>query len=199
MSDYKIWVTYHKDEQVAKYGLKEDDTHKLFAAHKAIDGKNINELNPVYSEMVTMYYVWKNASAKSSYVGFNHYRRQFAVNRLPNKGECQVLGMYNFGNQTIYEQYAKYHNVKDMDDILSILTNKYGADNAYAKHIKESHVMIGKCCFLMKWADFGKLCKFLFPILDDFAAMNGCITVDDWRKKAEKDLGGEKMEYQMNM
>ena len=65
MNDYKIWVTYHKDELVAKYGLKEDDTHKLFASHKEIDGKNINSLNTVYSEMVTMWYVWKNATAKS--------------------------------------------------------------------------------------------------------------------------------------
>ena len=198
MEDYKIYITYHKDEQIEKYGLKEDENHILFASHKDIDGKNINNLNPVYSEMVTMYYVWKNA-IKSSYVGFNHYRRKFEVHRLPNKGECQILRFCDFGNETIYTQYAKYHNIKDMDDMLAAIDNRYGADNPYTKHIKESHYMIGKCCFLMKWADFGKLCKFLFPLLDDFAEINGCLTKDDWRKKAVKDFGNDKADYQMRV
>lgn len=198
MNDYKIWISYHKDELLQKYNLQNDETHKIFATHHDIDGKNINALNTVYSEMVTMYYVWKN-SLKSDYVGFNHYRRQFAVDRLPNKGECQVIKMYNFGGQTIYDQYAQHHNAKDMDAIISILNDKYGADNAYTKHIKESNILIGKCCFLMKWTDFTKMCKYLFPVLDAFAEKCGCVTADDWRKKAEKDFGSDKAEYQMRV
>jgi len=195
MDDYKIWVSYHKDEQLQKYGLKDDDTHKLFATHKDIDGKNINELNPVYSEMVTMWYVWKNA-IKSNYVGFNHYRRQFAVHRLPNKGECQVFRILDFGKQTVYEQYAQCHNAKDMDTMLGLIDQKYGKENEYVKYIRSSHRLIANCCFLMKWSDFGKLCKFLFPLLDDFSAVFGCQSVDDWRKKAEKDFNGNRTEYQ---
>lgn len=197
MSDYKIWITYHKDEQIQQFGLKDDESHQLFAAHKDIDGKNINEMNPVFSEMVTMWYVWKNVSAKSGYVGFNHYRRRFAVRRLPNKGECQVLNIKELGDQTVYQQYAQYHNAKDMDVLLGILDEKCGKDNVYSKYIRESRTLISKCCFLMKWGDFTKLCKFLFPILEDFAAKCGCQTLDDWRKKAEKDFGGNKTDYQM--
>ena len=196
MNDYRIWVTYHKDELVEKYGLKEDATHKLFASQKEIEGKNINSLNTVYSEMVTMWYVWKNAAAKSDFVGFNHYRRQFAVDRMPSKGECQVYKVLDFGRQTVYQQYAQCHNVKDMDMVLSILDKRYGDGNAYSKNIRESHTLIANCCFFMKWADFVKLCKFMFPVLDDFAAMNGCTTVEDWKKKAEKDFGNNSTDYQ---
>ena len=198
MNDYKIWISYHKDEQVQKYGLHDDDTHKLFATHHDVEGKNINDLNSVYSEMVTMYYVWKNEQ-KSDYVGFNHYRRKFGVSRLPNNGECQILQANHFGNATIYQQYARYHNVKDLDTMLELLDNRYGVGNAYRKHICESHVMLTKCCFLMKWTDFTKLCKFLFPLLDDFAASCGCLTADDWRKKAEKDFDSEHATYQMRV
>ena len=52
MEDYKIYVTYHQDEQIGKFGLKADDNHVLFASHKDIDGKYINNLNPVYSEII---------------------------------------------------------------------------------------------------------------------------------------------------
>lgn len=197
MEDYKIYVTYHKDEQIEKYGLKEDDTHKLFATHKDVDGKNINYLNPVYSEMVTMWYVWKNA-VKSSYVGFNHYRRRFEPSRMPSSGECQVYRVLDFGNETVYEQYAKCHNREDMDVMLSLLDKKYGNDNQYTKYIRESRSLIVNCCYFMRWADFNKLCKFLFPLLEDFAAMFGIsnTNVEEWNKKAEKDFGGVRTDYQ---
>ena len=197
MEDYKIYVTYHQDEQIGKFGLKADDNHVLFASHKDIDGKNINNLNPVYSEMVTMWYVWKNA-IKSSYIGFNHYRRHFDVNRLPASGECQVYRILDFGEKTIYEQYAECHNSKDMDVILSLLDEKYGDDNQYTKYIRESHHLIANCCYFMRWADFNKLCKFLFPLLEDFAAKCGIsnTNVEEWHKKAEKDFGGNRTDYQ---
>jgi len=197
MNDYKIWVTYHKDEQVSEYGLKDDDTHILFATHKDIAGKNINPMNPVLSEMVTMWYVWKNPSAKSSYVGFNHYRRRFDVAGLPGKGECQVFNIKDFGQQTIYQQYCQWHNGKDMDVMLGILESKYGNGNVYSKHILEGTRLVSNCCFLMKWGDFTKLCKFLFPLLDEYAAQCGCSTVEDWHEKTVKDFGDRRIDYQM--
>lgn len=200
MNDYRIWVTYHQNEQVSRFGLKGDDTHKLFASHHDIEGENINSKNPVYSEMVTMYYVWKN-NIKTPYVGFNHYRRQFSVSRLPNKGECQVLTIRSFGGQTVYEQYAQWHNAKDMDYVLSLLNEKYGEDNEYTKYICESKSLITNCCFLMKWGDFTKMCKFLFPLLDDFEAsvikQFGGDTLDAFMAKARNDFGNDRTEYQV--
>lgn len=195
--NYMIWVTYHKDELVGKYRLHEDEHHTLFATHKDIEGKNINHMNPVYSEMVTMWYVWKNGK-KSDYVGFEHYRRHLNVRTLPKKGECQIFRALNFGSQTIYEQYAKCHNVKDMDTMISILDKKYGELNPYSVHITTSHILIANCCFLMRWTDFRKMCEFLFPLLDEFAAACGIsnTNVDEWKKKASADFGNNRVDYQ---
>ena len=195
MDDYRIWVTYHKDELVEKYGLRNDGQRMLFAAHKDIEGQNINSLNHVYSEMVTMYWVWKN-NKKSAYVGFEHYRRHFDVSRLPGKGECQVYRMIDFDSQTIYQQYAQCHKAEDMDVMLRCVDKRYGDGNAYTKYIMEGHVLVANCCFLMKWADFTRLCKFLFTLLDDFAEMCGCKTVADWKKKTVTDFGTDRTDYQ---
>ena len=196
--DYKIWVTYHQDEQVAQYGLRNDEHHTLFPSHKDVDGENINVLNPVYSEMVTMWYVWKN-QLKSDYVGFEHYRRHLNIVRLPKESECQVYRVLDFKDKTVYKQYSLCHNHHDMDAVLSILDDKYGKDNEYSSYILRSSVLIANCTFVMKWEDFCSLCEFMFPILEEFGhrcGMDGLGTVESWNEKAIADFGDNKPIYQ---
>ncbi len=192
--DYKIYVTYHNDDLVEKHHLSEDEHHVLFASHREIDGENINALNPVYSEMVTMYYVWKN-NLKTDYVGFEHYRRHLKVLHMPKDGECQIYLYHNMHGLTVYKQYAKWHNVSDLDTILSIVDEKYGKGNIYTTYIKESDILIPNCTFVMKWEDFTSLCEFMFPILEEFGKRcgmeDGFGTLEDWTQKAVKDFGKE--------
>lgn len=195
---YRLWVTYHDDSQISEYGLKEDATHRLFASHKDAEGVNINHMNPVYSEMVTMYYVWKN-NLRSRFVGFEHYRRHLDVKRLPAKGECQVYHINNFLFESVYGQYSRFHNAKDMDMMLKAVDNRYGKGNKYTKNIREGHFLVANCTFLMRWQDFVKMCEFLFPLLDDFSALCGIsnTNVEEWRKKAVRDFGANnRIEYQ---
>jgi hypothetical protein len=193
----RIWVTYHKDSQIEEYGLKEDEIHTLYAAHKVVDGKNINHLNPVYSEMVTMWYVWKN-KIKSDFVGFEHYRRRFNIFRKIGKGECIVRRIVDFAMESVYDQYCRAHKKEDMDIILRCIERRYGKDNPYTRHIKSTHWLISNCCFLMKWTDFNKMCAFMFPLLEDFAKECGIsnTNVEEYRKKAVRDFGNERTEYQ---
>lgn len=66
MEDLNIWRTYHKEEQILSYSLKNDPPFRLFNNNDlAIVGENINRLNRFYSEMVTMYWVWKNIRANT--------------------------------------------------------------------------------------------------------------------------------------
>ena len=200
-ANYTIWVTYHKDELVKEYGLKEDEHHRLFAVHKPVEGENINALNPIYSELVTLYYVWKN-QIKSDYVGFNHYRRMFTVEHLPKPDEAQVYRQ-RMKRMTIYEQYALHHNVKDLDLVLNIMGRRCGWDNPYARQIKEGHLFLAANCFLMSWENFNRLCDWLFPILFEFADLVGCGNdIEAWRQKEIRDFGGDNMEgvaYQMRI
>ena len=197
--NYRIWVSYHQDEQIALFDLKSDDHHVLYPTHRNVEGRSINELNPVYSEMVTMWHVWQN-DVKSDVVGFEHYRRHLHVTTVPKKGECQVLSIRNFGSQTLYEQYAQWHNRRDMDLLLEILDERYGKDNAYGRHIRVGHTLIANCTFLMRWTDFVKMCEYLFPLLEEFGRRcgmtDGLGTLEEWTRKAERDFAGRKTIYQ---
>ena len=197
--DYKIYVTYHKDELVGEYKLRNDDHHILFASHKIPEGVNINHLNSVFSEMVTMFYVWKN-NLKADYIGFEHYRRHLNIVRMPKKDEIQVFRILDFKDTTVYEQYAKCHNASDMDIMLDILDKKYGADNVYSSYIKNSHRLIANCTFLTNCENFCALCEFMFPLLEEygnhFGMYEGYGSKDDWETKTMKDFNNQNVEYQ---
>lgn len=171
MTDTKIYVTYHQDSQVKEYHLDTLTTpFTLFNVNDTPTLTNINPLNFTFSEMVTMYYVWKN-KLYSPIIGFNHYRRLFHKVTTPDQHSCQIYKTFSFN---IYNQYIGSHNKQDIDIALSILDTQYGKDNPYSNHIRYSDTMIGNCCFIMTWENFNKLCDFLFPILFEFDRQIGC-------------------------
>lgn len=201
-----IWVSYHKDEQVHDFCLDsyvkgDDNPHKLFATHHNIDGQNINIMNPVYSEMVTMWYVWKN-NIKSEYVGFEHYRRRLDIEGIDlEDGQCLVYREVSMSPDTLYSQYAKYHNKADMDIVIDILEEVYGVKNVYIKHIKENSVFLPNCTFLMKWEDFTLMCNFMFDIAERFSQRVGISGFDEeslhkWEQKSVRDFRGINYKYQ---
>lgn len=195
MATYRIYTVFHDDWQRERYQLTEDDNHVLYDVRTDM---GVNYMNPVWSEMVAMYEVWQRGK-DVDFVGFNHYRRQFDVRRLPNKGECQVFTRYAF-NMTIYEQYAGCHRWQDIDTVIGILNERYGKGNAYALHILNDNVMVGNCCYLMAWQDFDEMMRYLFDIIDRYAEHEGCgRDVDAWEQWAVKNFGYERRRYQMRI
>ena len=200
MNDYRIWVSYYDDGQVGEFDLHDDETHKLYAVHHDIEGKNINHMHPVFSELVMFWYIWKN-NLKSDYIGFSQYRRNLVVSRLPKKGECQVYQIGRFGARTVYDQYAQCHNSKDMDVMLSCIEDKYGKDNPYSRHIRESHIFYARCMFMMKWTDFVRLCKFMFPLISEYAAALDMPLdeLEPWIEKAHRELPNKRPDYNVRV
>lgn len=195
MKDLTIWLTYHDDKQVKEYELTETDTLCLFKGNDVtVDGDNINHLNKFYSEIVTMYYVWRNKKA-SSKIGFCHYRRMFDECFEIDKGQCQVLCI-NHGHP-VFLHYKMSHNYQDMYDTIDILNEKYGKDNKYSKYMLEGNVFIPCCCFIMQYVDFEKLCKWLFPILLAWDRKNGLnMNPDKYMEKAIRDFRHDNINYQ---
>lgn len=80
----RIFVTTHKPVDMPKStilqpvqvggGLKDPNTRFRTAFHDD-DGENISAKNPMYCELTTQYWAWKNIDAE--YYGFCHYRRYF--------------------------------------------------------------------------------------------------------------------------
>lgn len=171
MNDLTIWVTYHDDSQIEQYGLREDDVFHLFKGNDPhVSGDNINLLNPFYSELVTLYWVWKNHKY-SKKVGFCHYRRKFRRLVDISEGQCQVLAINE--NCPIFIHYKTWHNYQDFYDAVDILNEQYGNGNPYSKYLLEGRIFVPFCCFVMHWEDFDRLCNFLFPILDAFDKKHG--------------------------
>lgn len=195
MKDINMWVTYHQDDQIEEYSLCEDAHTRLFKGNSTdVEGDNINRLNAFYSEIVTLYWVWKN-EARSEVVGFCHYRRQFRKLLDIGKGDCQVLGLNPING--VFTHYKLAHNYLDLYGIIDIVNDLYGIGNKYAKYLLSGKVFIPFCCFVMHWDDFVKLCNFLFEILFEFDRRNSLgFDPTKYREKAESDFRYGNVDYQ---
>lgn len=191
-----MWLTYHDDAQIEQYNLKEDDTVRLFKGNNLeVKGESINHLNRFYSEMTTMYWVWKN-NKRSKYVGFCHYRRRFTHFMEIEHGECQVMEVIKFPF-TIFHHYKDAHNYNDYYDVIDILNEKYGKNNKYSEYMLQSKTFIPFCSFIMHYDDFVSLCEFFFPILFEFDCRHHLdMDADKYWEKAESDFRYDNKEYQ---
>jgi hypothetical protein len=194
--ELSIWLTYHDDKQIEQYNLKGDDVIQLFKGNDTnVVGENINHLNRFYSEMTTMYWVWKNQH-KSDLVGFCHYRRQFTHLMELENGECQVMEIIQFPF-TVFQHYKDAHNYNDFYDIIDILNDKYGKENQYSNYLLNSKTFIPFCSYIMHWKDFDSLCNFLFSILSEFDSRNGLeMCAEKYWQKAVADFRYDNKEYQ---
>lgn len=195
MDELKIWLTYHDDKLIQEYGLKETDTIHLFKGNDmSVKGENINHLNKFYSELTTMYYVWRNRQY-SPYIGFSHYRRMFKEYYEVEKGQCQVLAI-NHGDH-VFRHYKIMHNYQDLYDVVDVLTEQYGNISKYTKYFLEGDIFIPYCCFIMQWNDFEKLCEWLFPILFAWDKKNGLnMDPEKYMEKARRDFRYDDVNYQ---
>ena len=106
---------------------------------------NISRLNPYYSELTVMYWIWKNDNSKpDDIIGLNHYRRYFAedtninIHMLPESERFdylltkesmnKILNEYDFivrsgpiivnltnNELSVYEMYKNSHIIEDLD------------------------------------------------------------------------------------
>lgn len=195
MKDLTVWITYHKNEQIEQYHLYENNIFRLYKGNETnIVGENINHLNMFYSELVTLYWVWKN-EIQSKQVGFCHYRRIFPKILDIQQGNCQVLSINR--NCNIFGHYKISHNYHDLYDIIDILNNIYGNNNKYSQYLLEGHIFIPFCSFIMQWDDFTQLCDFLFTILFEFDKKNNLnMNPSRYLEKAKKDFRYDNIMYQ---
>ena len=196
-----IWTVYHRDEQIEQYGLKGTDTRKLYGTHLDDMGRGINRLNPAWSELVAMYYIWRNSIA-SIHIGINHYRRQFEPERLPKVGECCCYAQYDL-HDTILNHYEKCHHREDLEATIAEVDKRHGEGNQYSEYLKNSCTLLGNMCFVMRWEDYCDMCDWLFPILDAVKIrLIGNVHYFEkellaWYDKAVRDFGEDRADYQM--
>ncbi|WP_270417136.1 DUF4422 domain-containing protein [Bifidobacterium pseudolongum] len=147
-------------------------------------GDNISQLNPYFSELTAMYWLWKNND--SDYKGIVHYRRYFAspslrkrlsrnrFDRILSRQELEPLLATNnvilpskrrYFIETIYSHYEHTHYVEQLHqtrDVLKDMAPEYVA--AWDTLLKKRSAHIFNMAIMDK-ADFNAYCEWLFPIL----------------------------------
>lgn len=125
--DIRILVTTHKNVVVPKSEILQpiqvgpgNKSNRFDWALHDDEGENISKKNPMYCELTTQYWAWKNTT--SPYVGFCHYRRYF-----------------NF-TSNVYEENP-YGEVMD-DFIDAEAVRRYGLDDATIRSCVEGYDVI---------------------------------------------------------
>ena len=189
-----LYIITHKDFNNyitnQNYKILCDDYFQLKQEYTLdiINTKNDNELYEKrigYSEGSKIYYIWKqykNKLIKSKYVGFNHYRRIFQFgNNIPDldnifKKYDVILNKQFSSEFSLKNQYYKYHNKKDLNDIIYIIKNKF--PKYYSITLKTLNSKNFYICniFIMKSEDFIEYGNFVFTILNEFDKKNNLIS-----------------------
>lgn len=109
--DVRIFVSTHKNVdlfdsavfQPVQVGCASHNNLYRWAFHDH-EGNNISTLNPMYCELTTQYWAWKNTD--SQYVGFCHYRRYFDF--TPERHSENIYGEI-MDTYIDSKSQAKYH------------------------------------------------------------------------------------------
>lgn len=149
-------------------------------------GDNISTKNRFYCETTVTYWMWKNCP--SPIVGLMHYRRIFDFRELGNsqdysdvmKKYCvepkiikKLLSEYDmilpakldFGELSIYQQYAKYCKAADLDMAMNIIKEKYPEMSPYVDKLKEQKRGYFYNMFIMRKELFNEYAEFMFNVL----------------------------------
>lgn len=150
------------------------------------EGNSISELNPYYSELTALWWIWKNVGAE--YKGVVHYRRhlgspnatrqrsQDPFERIATGHELLtaatttgvvVAKKRNYLIETVYDHYSHTFEGEQFDVCRAVLTDlhpEYVAAWDRLMRSRSAHVFN---MFVMRNALFDSYCSWLFPVLEE--------------------------------
>lgn len=200
--DIKVLVATHKN-----YWMPDDDMY--IPLHVGREGKedlgftgdntgdNISLKNPNYCELTGLYWAWKNLNC--DYIGLCHYRRYFGkqegnnsrsniincndVERMIRQFEIVLPKKMNFYFQSVEEQYAMGHYLKDLRKTRDIINDIYPEYSLSFNKIMASHKLY--CCnmFIAKKEVIDEYLEWLFAILFKLEKCTDLTDYSDYNKR----------------
>lgn len=169
--DWKAYCTCCGGPQQVEYNYKDTDHIKFIDIFKDLPLQNINHLNHHYSQIICMYYVWKN-QLKSDYICIWDHRRYFTPINFDelDKDKIQVyfsveteLTPFEYMIKEGMNEYIIYQFIKfmierykiDHDRIIDLIFNKSWNNRLW--------LITGFNC---NWKVFNDLCNFTFDFVD---------------------------------
>lgn len=151
-------------------------TDKRIAEFSDDIGDNISVLNPSYSELTALYWVWKHQKAK--YIGWRHYRRFMAISDEELE-QCMAEGIdvimpvpIEIGND-IEQQYIGSTTLDTWQAMMRVLQKREPDYYAAAMVGFKDNLFFPYCMGIWSWQYFDAYCSWLFPILDEVYRMIG--------------------------
>lgn len=188
VDDVKSIIDSHKDIYIPINGGSKltDDWSKANLIMDNI-GDNISDKNNILNEMTSIYWFWKNYKDldKLNYVGFNHYRRFFKLDDIKDYHDYDmILGRGITFKISLYKAYDVFHELKDLNTLIEILTSKNEYMGKLFKKYTQQNLMVAPCnMFILKKELFIKWCEFIFDILNELEQK---INLDDGRDTYQK-------------
>lgn len=150
-------------------------------------GDNISSLNPFYSELTGLYWMWKNCDAY--YKGLVHYRRHFrtsniirritAKNRFDQictsdeiketlkKKDIILPKQRKYYIETIYSHYIHTLPAEQLEETKKIIESMGAKFSIAFEHVMNSSSAHMFNMMIMRSDYFDEYCAWLFPILDE--------------------------------
>lgn len=154
-----------------------DDIREKFLVDVPHEGENIDSLNPWYSELTGMFYLWKHCDA--DIVGLEHYRRYFTNddgNLLSDKEINDILKtndviMFRSElNQNAMEHMTMTGKRSELALGLAAVKVNFGNGmaNYFHNNFVSDHVYLGNM-FICRKEIADRFCEFIFDgVLKDF-------------------------------
>ena len=168
-----------------------DDIREKFLVDVDHDGDNIDSLNPWYSELTGMYYLWKHCN--DDIVGLEHYRRYFTNDNGTLLSDFEIRGILKKNDVIMFRSELKQNAMEHMTMTgkrnelalgLAVVQVNFGKDmaNYFKTNFIGDHIYLGNMFICRKGLanmffdfifngvlkDFDEIHKFKRPRIDGY-------------------------------
>lgn len=193
----KIYVCCHKDYD--DVGIT--DNHYKIITNKNIKNNSSLEMikidseldDRMWSELASIYHIWKHPELQADYIGICHYRRYFDfMNNIPETFEKPIVPKRLNSAFNNYIAYDICHNSKDLLNTMIIIHNDFKDYYPAINMMSDSHYYFPYNMFIFSKKLFNTYCEFLFNILFKFDKM---IIVNNNYNKMIEHIGNYREQY----
>jgi hypothetical protein len=203
-----IYIVSHKDSPLIKkhpdgyvplfVGNKQHELSSLLSDSVCDDTfDNIANLNPYFSELTGLYWVWKNCGDEVK--GIVHYRRFFveeqgvpeqdkpigmaAVSEYLRTYDC-IVPVERPLLQNVRKDYARHHVINDLDMVRASIAARYPSNVAIFDDCMAGRYILPYNMIVARGDVYNEYCAWLFPILFDVYKQIDVATRNDYQKRA---------------
>lgn len=169
----KIYVCCHKDYEdvginnscykiITCKDIKNNSSLEMIKIDSELDDR-------MWSELASLYHIWKHPELQAEYIGLCHYRRYFDfMNDVPTEFDKPIIPKRLGSAFNNYITYDLCHNSKDLFGLMRIIHTDFKDYSPAMRVMSDSHFYFPYNMFIFSKELFNTYCEFLFGALLNF-------------------------------